>query len=90
MTTWGNIEAISKALTEYINTGKLTYLQLTDFTRALKDLRGTVENVINNININNGTINNIVPTHEMKKETIMEYVQKSFTDEDKEQLKEIL
>ena len=35
-------------------------------------------------------VNNIVPTHEMKKETIIEYVQKSFTDEDKEQLKEIL
>lgn len=32
-------------------------------------------------------VNTIVATHEMKKETILEYVQKSFSEEDKEELK---
>jgi hypothetical protein len=35
-------------------------------------------------------VNNIVPTHEMKKETIIDYVQKSFTDSDKEELRGVL
>ena len=33
---------------------------------------------------------NIVPTHEMKKETVLDYIFKSFSDEEKSQLKEKL
>jgi phage terminase small subunit len=32
-------------------------------------------------------INNVVATHEMKKETILEYIQSSFTEEEKQELK---
>lgn len=54
--TWDNIQSISSALTKYITDGKLKDHNLRDFTGALRDLRQTVENVINNIN--NGVVNN--------------------------------
>ena len=48
--TWGNIEKISNGLADYIDNGKLRKVQLRDLTGALKDLRQTVENVVQNIN----------------------------------------
>jgi len=74
LTTWSNIQSISKALTDYIDAGKLTTAQLRELTGALKDLRTTVENVVNNIHIgDNVQINyNADRTEELIKQYILE------------------
>lgn len=89
ITTWGNIEAISNALTQYITDGKLKDHNLLDFTRALKDLRQTVENVVNNIHIGNNIQNNITIDDREEFDHIQE-VMKIVGDMSLEELKEKL
>jgi hypothetical protein len=56
--TWQNILDIESALTQKITKGNLDRLQLRELTGALKDLKGTVENVVNNlVQIDNRTVN---------------------------------
>lgn len=57
LSTWKNIKAISQGLEDHIASGKLKRSGLTEFTRALKDLKSSMENVVNNINIDNRSIN---------------------------------
>jgi hypothetical protein len=56
--TWQNILDIESALTQKITKGNLDRLQLRELTGALKDLKSTVENVVNNlVQIDNRTVN---------------------------------
>lgn len=49
--TWNNILTIEEALAKKITEEDIDKLNLRELTGALKDLKQTVENVINNINV---------------------------------------
>ncbi len=68
VSTWANIQAISDALTDKVKQNNISELQLRDLTGALKDLRKTVENVVNNIHIGDNIIN--LDPHVIEQEAI--------------------
>jgi hypothetical protein len=57
--TWDNIQAISNSLTAKIKNEDISKLNLKEITGALRDLRQTVENVVNNIHIGDNIQNNL-------------------------------
>lgn len=58
--TWDNILTIETALAKKLaNNPSIDRLALTELTRALKDLKQTVENVVNNIHIGDNIQNNL-------------------------------
>ena len=58
--TWDNILTIETALAKKLaNNPSIDKLALTELTRALKDLKQTVENVVNNIHIGDNIQNNL-------------------------------
>jgi capsid portal protein len=66
--TWANIQAISDKLTQFITSEKIDNSQLRDLTGALKDLRQTVENVVNNIHIGDNIQNNNIDPVTLEKD----------------------
>lgn len=73
--TWDNILTIETALAKKLaNNPNIDRLALTEITRALKDLKSTVENVINNTQINL-QVNNYQLTEEDKENWAIKYLE---------------
>lgn len=68
--TWNNIQEISNALTKKIKNEDISKLNLKEIVGALKDLRQTVENVVNNIHIGDNIQNNVLDPKLIEEEAI--------------------